>query len=117
MIQTHENAVCTHDLEVTSPTPLVARPAAYEVGQSDPGQPAAPEIGNEPARTATAPRAPEVGGESAFGQNAQPERGDAIVEYKPSASNLPQTISAREIANDAAAYYDGRCGNVGPGAR
>jgi hypothetical protein len=100
MIQTHENAVCTHDLEVTSPTPLVARPAAYEIGQSDPGQPAAPEIGNEPARTATAPRAPEVGGESAFGQNAQPERGDAIKEYVQPASRLPERLDAsRDLSN------------------
>ena len=112
-----QHAIVTHDVEETSATPLTGKPASYEVGQSDPGQPAAAEIGNEPAGTATAPRAPEVGGESAFGQNAQPGRGDAIVEYKPSASNLPQTISAREIANDAAGYTDGRCGNVGPGAR
>jgi hypothetical protein len=92
--------VLTHDADVTSATPLNAKPAAYEVGQSDPGQPAAPTVGMETS-TAGAPRVPEVGGESAFGMNAQPEKNTGLVQaYKQPASGLPDSISARQIYND-----------------
>ncbi|MGA7557857.1 MAG: hypothetical protein WBV60_11060 [Terriglobales bacterium] len=67
-------------VEVTSPTPLSGKPAAYQVGQSDPGQPAAPLIAVE------APKS---------------QRSNAIPEYRPSVSSrLPDTISARDVYND-----------------
>jgi hypothetical protein len=85
-------------LQVTSPNALVAKPAGYIVGSEGPGQPPAPTIAVEAPTTATA-RVPEVGGESAFGMNAAPERG-GVVEYRQPATRLPDAISAREIAND-----------------
>jgi len=80
-------------IKETSATPLTGKPAAYEVGQSDPGQPAAPLI---PVRQAMQ---------------------SAIPEIKQPSHNLPDAISAREVVNDAASYVDGRCGNVGWGAK
>jgi hypothetical protein len=83
----------THDATETSPTALTGKPAGYIVGSEGPGQPAAPTIAVESPTTTTA-RVPEVGGESAFGMNAKPERGDAIPEYRQPLSRLPETIDA-----------------------
>jgi hypothetical protein len=80
------NSIATHDVEETSATPLPGRPAAYQVGQSDPGQPEAPSIAVEAAKTAT---------------TREPERGNAIPEYRQPAHNLPDQISAREVYDDA----------------
>jgi hypothetical protein len=67
-------------VQVTNPTPITARPAAYQVGQSDPGQPAAPQIAVEATK---------------------PTRGNDVQEYRPSVSSrLPDVITAREVAND-----------------
>lgn len=99
----------------TSPTPLSGKPASYLIGGEGPGQPAAATIAVEAPTTATA-RVPEVGGESSFGQNARPERGGPIPEYKAPPSRL-RDIATREIADDAASYTDGRSGNVGWGSR
>jgi hypothetical protein len=60
----------------TSPTPLAARPAAFIVGGTGPGQPSAPTI---------AVKATTQGG---------------ISEYAPRPSRLPEQISARQITND-----------------
>jgi hypothetical protein len=85
---------------VTTAAPLTGKPAAYEVGQSDPGQPAAPTIGME-APTPAAPRAPEVGGVSSFGQNVRADQNAGLIqEYRAPATRLPATINAREILND-----------------
>jgi hypothetical protein len=77
-----QHAVVTHDLEVTSPTPLVAPPdGAGPVASEGPNQPAAREVAVEPAAS---PK--QQGGE-----------------YKPSQpSNLPGSLTARQIADDAA---------------
>lgn len=109
-------AILTHDVTETSPTPLSGEPAALKVDEvADPGATNAPKVSLEEPKGAPA-RVPEVGGESAFGMNAKPELGDAV-EYKAPPSNLPGSISAREVERDAADYVNGRFGNVSTGAR
>jgi hypothetical protein len=88
-------------------------PAAYEVGQSGPGQPAAPTIPVSTPPTSGGRSVLAVGGESSFGLNTAPERSSTITEHRPPASNLPEQLSHAQIADEAASYWDGRCGNVG----
>jgi hypothetical protein len=82
-------------IEETSSTPLTGKPAAYEVGQSDPGQPAAPKISISPA----------------------PVGSSSVPEYRAPDSNLPETISTRQLSDDGASFVDGRNGNVSLGAK
>jgi hypothetical protein len=82
-------------IEETSSTPLTGKPAAYEVGQSDPGQPAAPKI---PI-------------------SAAPVGSSSVPEYRAPASTLPQTITHAELADAGRAQIDGRDGNVAWGAK
>jgi hypothetical protein len=85
--------------------------AAYTVGQSERGQPEAPRVPVEgPKKSVTTNRAPEVGGESAFGMNAQPGRTSVVTEYKQLPHNLPDTISQKEVVLDAMDYCPIRTG-------
>jgi hypothetical protein len=89
----------------TTPQPTAGSKgeAGYSVGQES-NLPTAPEI---PARaTPTSPgsrSAPEVGGESAFGQNAAPETPSGVREYQWPTLNLPEKISVADIERDGQA--------------
>jgi hypothetical protein len=84
-----ESTPTSPGIRVTDPTPLVARPASYIVGQTAPGQPSAPQVAVEGSRAV---------------------QGNSVPEYKWPALNLPDTISAREIYLDDT-NPDGRVAN------
>jgi hypothetical protein len=66
-------------LKVTSATPLSGKPSGFIVGSEGPGASEAPEVAVEAPKAA---------------------RGNAVPEWKPLPSNLPDVITAREVAND-----------------
>ena len=106
------------ELTEPAPAPVALEGAGFSVGQKTVSTPAAPEPPVPLARKSGGPSVPSVAGESAFGMNARANTNAASVwEYQQPTSHLPAVITHADLADEGASYVDGRCGNVGKGAR